>query len=172
MTGLGETNRRTVLKTIGLGVVGGTVLTGPAVASHGCGDDLCIHLNHFSFVELDTSITVTDGDSKLVTFTNVEDPEFDNAPAPKHDVNIHEEGATDEVNSAVLSGGDPGDSYQVRLENPGGGNLNVIETNANGNSGGTTETITASFSGGSIDLHVHCRHHQGMEGTIIVNRTL
>lgn len=158
-----HTDRRTVLKTLGASVVGGTVMVGTAA---GQGPDLSIALTQTEeFDPSNPSVSLGQSGSATIDFVNQADHD--------HNVTVHEDGQTGNRVKSQLIG--PGERYQIELEEQSG-ELAVKETDAYGNAGGTTHSATVDFSGGSTTLEMHCDLHDvpglpnfSMHGTISVS---
>lgn len=168
MTDLYHSNRRTVLKTLGAGVVGGTVLTGTAAADVG---DVTIEIkdnggggdpttfDEFEFDPAEKTINLASGESKEV------DWDSPSSNGHTHDVTFH---------NVDLQSGElvPGASYQVKLTNNGDGTLTVEETGFYGNwtdvEDENRESVTVNFDSGSRNLNYFCSFHPNMEGTLKV----
>lgn len=166
------TNRRKVLKTIGAGVVGGSVLT-VSVSAQSSRDvtNGTIELTGEDKFEpgTDNPATVTlGGSSPTVTFENIADP------GHSHNVNVHEEG--DESNKVKSQLIESGETYTIELKETNSGQLKVSEV-VGENAGGTTQSITVPFPSGGTTLHMHCDLHDidplpnfSMHGTMDVSR--
>lgn len=180
-----RTNRRTVLKGIGAGVIGGIGTSGIA-AAHGThcvivSDDV-ISLEDSSFKpgspgehRACLDLEQTHGEA-AVTFVNNETD-----PSGVHNVNVSHPSMPRNslIKSKALRPGDPANErYHLLIREPGfsegnpSGTLQIEETNKHGNVAGRAETVTVDFTGGSIDLQLHGdpRRSTGMVGTLEVKR--
>lgn len=163
-----SSNRRTVLKIIGAGVVGGTVLTGSASAHQDVTNSQILQVDH-SFDPDKAGVDLGESDPATVTFVN--------EAGIDHNVVIHEAGnGSNLVRSEALR---DGEKYQVVFTDNGDGTFTVTETDAFGSAGDDTQSLTAShLSSHTAELHMHCDIHNGgtsdedafeMEGEILVD---
>ncbi len=132
-------NRRRVLKTIGAGVVGSTILAGSATATSGG-----VHLEGLDFDPQGLTVTLDGNGEGEVTFHHTdEDP-----AGIVHDVDIHHDSMNGHVVSNALQ---KGDTYTVSFEK------DDDELVVDGRS-----TKRVDFDG-SVTLEVHCNLHPGMK---------
>lgn len=172
-----DTKRRTVLKTIGAGVVGGTVTIGSATAS--TGED--IYLRGHQFTPNQANVRLGgEGGSATVRWTNDEVNYFGEGYPVPHDVHLHHDGnhlesgiftqmsAFDDPNFGEVELG--ATFYEVEFREEGD-DLVVEETGGKIASTGLEDSwppiqlieeydeMTIKDWGGSVTLDVHCSLH-------------
>lgn len=165
----GKANRRNVLKAIGTGLAGATVLTGSASAASGDNPDETIVLDNFVFDPRRASVTLDRDDTAVVRWVHKHN--VPNAGSPPHDVHLFE---SDSHATPLVHSGDGqnddltfGEIYEVQFSKDGD-NLDIAEVTDESN-GDTSGTATVNFSGGSVTLHMHCSHHDpGMAGSLTI----
>lgn len=167
-----DSNRRTVLKTIGAGVVGGTVLTGSATASTGRTD---VYLRGHNFTPSQANVSLGgEGGSATVRWTNDEVDYFGEGFPVPHDVHIHH-GDDHLVESGVFVQPidlpiDLGPSYYEVEFRDVDGDLEIEEVGGQVDAtlleeppfivpGEETQTTTIEDWGGKATLDVHCSLH-------------
>lgn len=167
-----ELDRRTALKTIGVGVAGGTMLTGRAAAAESC-NQLAISLEGHQFVPRRASVQLSSDGCAAVTWTNNESEQFGGGHDVPHDVHLEHDGThlvhssdngtTNDKDTYLL----PGDSYVVEFSE-NSGDLELTETYDDSKDSVET-TATIKGWGGSVTLDTICEIHEdhtNMVGTL------
>lgn len=166
-----ETKRRSVLKTVGAGLVGVTALTGSAAAA--CSADTCVALQGHQFLPRNASVSLGSDGVGTVQWTNKE-PLIQGHEVP-HDVHlkhgdhhlVHSSDDADEHDEYLLKG----DSYVVEFSAVG--NDLVIEETRDDSSSSVTTTATIKNWGGEVTLDMLCEIHDdftNMVGTLTVTQ--
>lgn len=168
-----QSNRRTVLKTIGAGIIGGTVMAGSATASPNGRTD--IDLRGHSFTPNRAKVKLGgDGGSATVRWTNDEVNYYGEGFPVIHDVHLHGEDHEGHlVKSGIYTqlssfmGFDLGPNfYEVEFSEEGS-DLVIEEVGGKVASGPkppfplveSYDTATIEDWGGSVTLDVHCSIH-------------
>lgn len=161
-----RTNRRTALKVIGAGLVGGVAATGSALANDKDPGNNEIILRHFSFNPRDATVTLDADGEATVKWVHQEKL---GPGEPPHDVHLFE--SSDHTNRLVRSSdGDGedlgfGDEYHVKFTKSDG-DLTIEEVRDDSSS--ADDTASVGFDG-SVTLHMHCSHHDpGMSGSLTI----
>ncbi|NHN46504.1 hypothetical protein G9464_02690 [Halostella sp. JP-L12] len=178
MNELRGSTRRNVLKTIGAGVTGGTVLTGSATASPGQGTD--IYLRGHNFTPNQANVRLGGEGSATVRWTNDEVNYFGEGFPVPHDVHLHHEDGhlvesgiftqMSSFNAPDLGSVPLGPTfYEVEFREEGN-DLVIEETGGKVASTGFEnwppydliedyDSATIEDWGGSVTLDVHCSLH-------------
>ena len=162
MTRRHKHSRRTVLRTIGAGVVAGSVMTGSATASGECDDDAIDMTGETGKPVFDPedACATLEGGSVDVTWHNSHELPY------AHNVHLHHEDMQGEYVSPAIG---PEYEWTVTFKDQNG---DLLLTN---DRSGTRKIV--GFNG-EVELHMHCDLHDidgldptySMEGTLTIKR--